>query len=285
MFTEIVYADDLNGFRVFPARVGNDAIRKCMDNCQVELHKWGAANQVEFDPGKESKHILSLSEPEGDEFKVLGVLFDCQLTMTSAVDEVVTSAGWKMRTLLRTRRFYTSAEMVSLYKANVLPYLEYRTPAIYHGLRDVLARLDRVQTRFLRDAGVSEIEALMNFALAPLQTRRDIAMLGLVHRTVLGHGPPRFKQFFKLSGIAGRRHRFQLSEMPTTRLSMRSALGLIAVYNMLPAWAAETFSVKEFQSKLQTLVKLRAEDGCEDWPATLSPRVAVARHALAAAVL
>ena len=74
---------------------------------------------------------------------------------------------------------------------------------MYHARRQVLSRLDRVQARFLRDAGVSEIEALMNFALAPLQTRRDIAMLGLVHRAVLGDGPPHFKEFFKLIGTVG----------------------------------------------------------------------------------
>ena len=275
-----MYADDLNGFRVFPATVGNDAIRKSMDNCQEELHKWGAANQVEFDPGKESKHIPSLSEPVGAEFKILGVLFDCKLTMTSTVDEVVTSAGWKMRTLLQTRRFYNSAEMVSLYKANVLPYLEYRTPAIYHALREVLARLDRVQTRFLRDAGVSELEALMEFNLAPLPARRDIALLGMIHRAILGTGPPHFREFFVLSGETGHRHRFHVADIRRARMCTRSALGLVAVYNLLPSWVVENFSVGGFQGGLQSLLKSRAAEGCADWPSSFCPRIPVATHPL-----
>ena len=36
----------------------------------------------------------------------------------------------------------------------------------------------------------------MHFNLAPLDIRRDIAQLGLIHRTVLNKGPPHFKEFF-----------------------------------------------------------------------------------------
>ena len=281
-FSEIVYADDLNSYRVFGGATSNGAIRNCMDKCQVELHSWGHTTQVTFDPAKESKHILSMSDAdaEGGDFKILGVTFDCQLDMSSTVDDLVCSAGWKMRTILRTRRLYCSAELVQLYKTNLLPYLEYRTPAVYHARRQVLTKLDRVQTRFLRDAGVSELEALMEFSLAPLETRRDIALLGLVHRAVLGIGPAHFKEFFVLSGVIGQRHRFHLKEVPCNRLLSRSAIGLIAVYNLLPSWVVETFSVKCFQGKLQSLVKSRATEGCGDWALTLSPRHVPSKHPL-----
>ena len=123
-FTEIAYADDLNSYRVFGNGMENSRIFTSIDLCQEELHKWGRANQVSFDPCKESKHILSQTEPEGPSFKLLGISFDTQLLMGDAVDEVINSATWKLRTLLRTRRFYTTADMVILYKTHVLPYLE-----------------------------------------------------------------------------------------------------------------------------------------------------------------
>ena len=106
--------------------------------------------------------------------------------MAESISELVSAAGWKLRTLLRTRRFYTDADLVVLYKAHLLSYLEYRTPAIYHATRAILSRLDAVQTRFLKDVGVDEVTALIKFHLAPLTTRRDIAMLGLIHRTAMG---------------------------------------------------------------------------------------------------
>ena len=55
---------------------------------------------------------------------------------------------------------------------------------------------DKLQDSFLQKLGIAPLEALMEFNLAPLATRRDIAMLGLVHRAVLRKGPPQFWEFF-----------------------------------------------------------------------------------------
>ena len=129
-FIEVVYADDLNAYRIFSSACHNDIIIVSLKSCQQELHAWGAANQVAFDAAKESRHVLSLSEPYGNNFKMLGVPFDPQLSMADAVSEIVSAAGWKLRTLLRTHRFYTTSDLMAFYKAHVLPYLEYRTPTI-----------------------------------------------------------------------------------------------------------------------------------------------------------
>ena len=143
---------------------------------------------------KESFHILSSTEAAGKDFKFLGVDFDVELAMDKAVQDVVVAAGWKLKTLIRTRRYYTDYELILLYKAHLLSYLEYRTPAIYHAKREALQKLDRVQSKLLSDIGVDEVTALIEFNLAPLSARRDMAMLGVIHRTVLGKGPPHFKQ-------------------------------------------------------------------------------------------
>ena len=75
-----------------------------------------------------------------------------------------------------------------------------------------------------------------------------------------------------MSSEAGQRHRFHLKDAVRHRLSKRCALGLIPAYNLLPSWVVETFSVKEFQTNLQELVKSRAVAGCDDGQATFSPR-------------
>ena len=116
--------------------------------------------------------------------------------MTSEIENLVATGSWKVSSLLRTRRFFTGAALVQLYKAHVLSYLEYRTSAIYHCAKTSLARLDGIQKRVLDAAGLTELDALMHMNLAPLQTRRDIAMLGIIHRSVLGCGPPQFKELF-----------------------------------------------------------------------------------------
>ena len=172
-----------------------------------------------------------------------------------------------------------------LYKSHMLGFLEYRTAAIYHATRAILERLDAVQVRFLQKAGIDEVEALMHFNLAPLAVRRDIAMLGLIHRTVLGKGPGQFKGIFPVirQGVEDRpvvedpRHKLR---HPMVR---RSALGLAAIYNRLPLSFVATKQVSEFQNKLQEFVKARACAGCKDWRESLSPRVPLDGHPVSSA--
>ena len=40
-FTEVVYADDLNAFRIFGASESTYVIQKSTDLCQPKLHAWG----------------------------------------------------------------------------------------------------------------------------------------------------------------------------------------------------------------------------------------------------
>ena len=86
------------------------------------------------------------------------------------------------------------------YKARVLSYVEYRTSAVYHATDTVLEPLDRVQTGLLGRLGVPEVEALVEFRLAPLCCRRDMAMLGVLHRAALKKGPEHLHKFFYLKG-------------------------------------------------------------------------------------
>ena len=203
-----------------------------------------------------------------------------------------TEAGWKLRTLLRTSTFHCDAQLVDVYKSRLLSYVEYRTAALYHATDTVLKPLDDVQTRFLRALDCTELEALTVYNLAPLAARRDIAMLGVIHRTVLGKGPKHFQAFFKqkqqqkarTTRLADRRHHKQLEDPRQgcfPELLRRSALGLIAVYNLLPKELVEEKTVKGFQTELQALLKKRAEAGHENWSETFSPRIPLWKHPLA----
>ena len=79
-YNEIVYADDLNAYKEFALSVPNTDLVHAAKDCQKELHAWGRANRVAFDPKKESMHVLSHWCPEGDAFKILGVLAWCNFT-------------------------------------------------------------------------------------------------------------------------------------------------------------------------------------------------------------
>ena len=45
-----------------------------------------------------------------------------------------------------------------------------------------LDEINGVQQRFLRSIGITELEALTEYRLAPLAARRDMAMLWLLHK-------------------------------------------------------------------------------------------------------
>ena len=280
-FIEAIFADDLNGFRAFePETTDNDILSK-LQECQRSLHSWGTANQVMFDPGKESFHILHPRKPYGDNFKMLGVTFDPKLMMDSAACEVAAEAGWRMRALLRCRRFYSKAELVRMYKAQVLSYIESSTPAIYHAPQFYLAPVDNIQQLFLNELEISSAEALLDYNLAPLTSRRDISMMGLLHRIVLGDAPEQFNKYIRLQSAAAYprgwafripRHNCQLFDPVDgthSRIMERSVFGLIHSYNMLPQRVVDAKTVSEFQSRLQRGLKWTAMNNLPAWETVL----------------
>ena len=203
------------------------------------------------------------------------------------VEFCISACSWKTYSLIRTRRYHTDADLVGLFKAHVLSFIEYRTCAISHAAASVLEPLDLVQTRFLRSLGISPLDALMYFNLAPLNTRRDIAILGVIHRSALGLGPHCFSRFFRRdSGVpparAPRRHCRHLAEPVDFRAPdfiLHSPLGAVRIYNLLPDYVVKANSVAEFQSSLQCLLRARAQQ-CEDWPQSFSFRLPLAFHPL-----
>ena len=116
-------------------------------------------------------------------------------------------------------------------------------------------------------------------------------MLGVIHRTVLKKGPSHFQDFFQRvvgeqkrdTRFHRRRHDKQLNDPRGPRFSeqlRRSALGLVAIYNLLPQEFVDAPSVQRFQSLMQDTLKSCASDGVEGWQDLFSPRVPLYLHLL-----
>ena len=191
--------------------------------------------------------------------------------------------------LLRMRSRFAVADLVAMFKSKVLSYIEYRTAAVYHACDTLLAKIDHVLHFFLRELGIGELDALVKFKLAPLAARRDMAMLGVIHRAMLGKGPQAIRDYFKPaitrrgSGPTTRTRRHARS-IEHNRLAVdlemgrRSLLGLPAVYNLLPG---EVIRLEyAFQGALQRLLVEYAPLGNEDWPTLLCPRRDLVSHPL-----
>ena len=281
-FEETVFADDCNCYRAFPSSTDNDEIVNELWLCQASLHTWGAANRVAFDSLKESFHILHRTDHLGGNFRILGCNYDTQLIMADACRETAAQGRWRLKTVLRSRRFFSVRQLVTLYKSHVLSFLESSTAALYHAAPTHLRLVDHVQEVFLRELQLTETQALLNYNLAPLSTRRDIAVLGVIQRAALRLGPPQFFEWFpfappaasrSLTRLQARRHSWQLVDFCDTNYSSvlsRSVLGLVREYNLLPQAVVDASSVKTFQKRLQWLVKDEALRGSSTWAQCLS---------------
>ena len=71
----------------------------------------------------------------------------------------------------------------------MLSFIEAGSPGYYHTAPSVIHSLDRIQDRFLRELNLTVSEALLYYNLAPLSSRRDIAMFGLLYRIAYGLAP------------------------------------------------------------------------------------------------
>ena len=248
-----------------------------MEDCQTSLHLWGSANQVAFEPSKESFHILDARRPVGDNFQILSVIFDPKLNMHEAVRSFASEAGWRLRTLLRVRRFYPTSAVIRLYKSNILSYLEGATPALYHACPSVLKPLDNIQNTLVCELGLSPEQALIEYSLAPLCMRRDIAMLGLLYKISRQCAPKPLQELFslRLSNLESYgfrsdavRHPWQIAdpvEVTHPVIIKRSIFGLIRVFNQLPESIVSAKSVAIFQRSLQKRAELVAGPVAEEW--------------------
>ena len=131
-FTDVVFVHDFNSWKRFRAGTEAEEIIAACRACQASIHEWGRANSAKFDPSKESFHILHRARSHGGDFLLLGILFDCELRMGSAVNIIAREAGWRLKAILRPRRFFDRRELVNLYKSQILSYIEAGKSAIYH---------------------------------------------------------------------------------------------------------------------------------------------------------
>ena len=176
-YEESKFADDLTCYKSFTAETDNEAIYEDLKKCQSAVHGWGASNQAIFDESKEEFCIIHGNDGEGDDFRFLGTWMDTALRMESNISKIMSKARPKVQAILRCHRFYSTEELVMQYKSHVLCHLEINTGGFYHALDSVLDTLERLQTSSLNNIVLTREGVFQAYNLAPLSTRRDIAML------------------------------------------------------------------------------------------------------------
>ena len=119
--------------------------------------------------------LLHPSESLGESFKLLGCMVDVDLRMHSAVDQVLSKIRPKITAILRTRGYYTTAELVLQFKTHIWGLIETNMGGYFHAASGSLQNIDDVHYRFVRELGLSPEDFFLEHRLAPHQVCAGIS--------------------------------------------------------------------------------------------------------------
>ena len=114
--------------------------------------------------------------------------------------------------------------------------------------------------------------AFLEFNFAPPCVRRDIGILGLIHKRVLGLAHPAYNYLlpFLTGPVQARYHSKTLANRRESvtchrNLFNRSIFGYVDVYNRLPEYVVECKSISDFQHELTVICKRRCRQRIQSW--------------------
>ena len=275
---EAIFADDLNVFHEFDRRTPVADIMSELSGCRERVHTWGVTNRVSFDPAKEHLVVIHPDESHGEPFKLLGLMMDLDLRMHSAIDQLLSKIRAKSSAILRTRAYYSVPALINHYKTHIWGLVEVHCGGYFHAASSLLEKIGQVQRSFLNKLGLSEEEAFLNHNFAPCCLRRNIAILGLLHKRVLGlcHRTfdsllPWYSQRFETARGFG--HNKQLyghwcEADKHGALFDRSIFLMVDIYNNLPQSVVDASTVSSFQSLLTQRALRQCQLGIVSWAKT-----------------
>ena len=138
-----------------------------------------------------------------DTLKILGVTLDRRLNFVAHVSEQVKKACAKASALRRIRRFLPLDVMCRLYKAYILPHLEYCCPLLLGVGKSQVKKLEDTNNYILRTilgyGKHTSYNHLLNIAgIRTLEERRKFQALVLVYKCFHNEAPRYIEDFFKI---------------------------------------------------------------------------------------
>ena len=195
-----------------------------------------------------------------DTLKILGVVLDSKLTFKEHVKEQLNKACAKASALRRIRRFVSKDVLVRLYKAYVLPHLEYCSPLLLGVGNAETTKIETTDYFVLRTIlGYSKSVAydiLLKMAdIKSLEKRRQFQSLVMLYRCLYDKGAPYTNEFFtfkdvpyNLRGLSTR-----LNLPPFNLEYMHRSFSFLAsrLWNALPPIVRESQDIASFMRSLK----------------------------------
>ena len=239
-------------------------------------------NRVSFDAAKEYFVVLHPSAGSGPPFKLLGPLIDTDLRMHSCIDQVMSKVRPKINAILRMRGFYDVPQLLNQFKTHIWSLLEMNAGAIFHAASSLLDRFDKAQNSFLKELDMTSEQAFLEFNFAPPKLTRNIAMLGMLHKRVLGKCHPSFEHLLPWhadrfpestgSGHSKRLYGHWCEATAHPVLFAKSIFCFIDVYNNLTQNVVDASCVSEFQAYLTQVARTRCQLHDTEWASSFCRR-------------
>ena len=196
-------------------------------------------------------------------------MIDTDLRMHSCIEQLLSKIRPKNTAILRTRGYYCVPDLITQFKTHIWCLIEVNIGGYFHACTSLLDKLDHAQNRFLCERGPSPADAFLDFNFAPPKLRRNIAVLGLLHKRVIGKCHPAYERLFpcysqRFPEGRGFGHNKQLYNhfveiSAHQSLYNRSVFGMTDIYNNLPQHVVDAVSVTSFQSYLTHIARTHCQ--------------------------
>ena len=141
---------------------------------------------------------------------MLGVTLGSDLSWNDHIISVAKAAACKLGFFFRTKRFFTPTQLLTLYKAQIRPCLEYCSH-LWRGVsKDSFNTLDAIQKRAIRLIGDSALTDTLDF----LAHRRSVSALSLFYRFYHGFCSDEIKSIIPQKASFARNMRFSKIQHP-----------------------------------------------------------------------
>ena len=239
------------------------------------VSSWFEGNHLKINDIKTQAMVIGSSEYEynfklddssiklTDTLRILGVTFDRKLKLKAHIAEQTKRACAKASALRRLRRFIPQEVMIRLYKAYVLPHLEYCGP--------LLLGIGKVEAKKLEDTNYYILRTILGLSksltyeyilkhyanIGTLTERRYVQSLKLVYKSVNNLGPAYINELFKFKlvkyNLRGMSTRLQQPKFNLEWLHKSFSYIACTLWNNLPVKIRESKDVLSFNKSVTKL--------------------------------
>ena len=231
------------------------------------LSRWFARNYLQINAAKTQAVAIgpSLYEYEfhlndkivvtEDTLKILEVILDSKLNFKAHIRVQLGKACAKASALRRLRKFISKDVMVRLYKAYVLPHLEYCSP-LFWGVGNVEAsKMESTNYYILRSilgySNTMSYDTLLRLAdIKSLEQRREFQSLVVLYKCLYNQGAPYISEFFNFKNVPynlrGLSTRLELPSFNMEWMHRSFAFLACKLWNALPPTIRESMDIKSF---------------------------------------